>query len=208
MTRKIDLTGKIFGRLAVIKRGNNDKRGQCKWICICECGNIKEITGSVLRGGKSHSCGCIQKEVVSKMMSTHKMSHTLLHQVFGTIKDRCCNSKCKAYSGYGGRGITICNEWRYNFMSFYNWANENGYKKGLSIDRIDNNGNYCPENCRWTTMKEQNNNRRDNIIVNYNGNLIGIIDAAKLSGINLSTLRSRVIKNYSLDKLFIPVISK
>jgi hypothetical protein len=208
MTRVINLIGKTFGRLTVIERGNNDNSGSSKWICKCECGNIKEIVGTVLRDGRSNSCGCLHKESISNMMSTHRLTNTSLYRVFRSMKERCSNPNCESYHYYGGRGINVCNEWRNDFLSFHKWAYENGYKKDLSIDRIDNNGNYCPENCKWSTSKEQANNKRNNILISYEGNLVSITEASRLSGIAHSTLNSRVINKCNPDKLFIPVSHK
>lgn len=208
MTRKIDLTGQIFGRLTVIKRVINDSGGNCRWLCKCECGNIKEIVGTVLRDRRSTSCGCLHKEVVSKTMSTHKLTNTPLYRVYRSMKERCSNPHSEFYPIYGGRGITVCDDWRHYYLSFYNWANENGYRKGLSIERIDNNGNYCPENCKWATMKEQANNKRNNVLITYNNKVMSVTEAARLSGINHSTLNSRVINNCNPDKLFDKVTLK
>ena len=115
-----------------------------------------------VKSGHTKSCGCYRKKVSSELNKTHGLGYTRLYNIWGNIKSRILNSKNKDYTNYGGRGITICEEWKNDFMSFYNWAMENGYEenKGLSIDRIDNEGNYCPENCRWTTQTIQSRNTR------------------------------------------------
>ena len=126
------------------------------------CGTeFKANTQNILRGN-TKSCGCYQKRRTSESIKTHGLRNTRLYRIWGGIKDRTLNPKDKRYNYYGGRGITICEEWKNDFMSFYNWAISNGYEenKGLSIDRIDNDGNYCPENCRWTTQTIQTRNQR------------------------------------------------
>ncbi len=126
------------------------------------CGKEFKTQTSSIKNGSTKSCGCYHKKKIIERNSVHKLSYTKLYRIFATLKDRVLNSKNKHYINYGGRGITICKEWKNDFMSFYNWAMLNGYEenKGISIDRIDNDGNYCPENCRWTTSIVQNRNKR------------------------------------------------
>lgn len=150
-----DLTGRKFGRLTVISIGERAKNGKTQWYCSCEC-NPSEyvlIKSNNLKNG-TESCGCIKIERLSKRNSTHGLADTLLYGVRGEIINRCTNIKCSGYPDYGGRGITIYNEWRDDFLSFYNWAMSNGYKKGLVIDRINNDGNYEPNNCQWILSEE------------------------------------------------------
>ena len=167
MSELIDLTGKKFGKLTVLKRVENNKHGQPQWLCKCDCGNETVVVGQKLRTGQTKSCGCIVYEQKTRL--THGMSGTTLFTRWMNMKSRCNNPKNKRYNRYGGRGIKVCEEWENDFMNFYRWAISNGFEESLSIDRIDNNMGYCPENCRWVNAKRQENNRSKNIKITYNG---------------------------------------
>lgn len=166
---KLNLTGKRFGRLTVVKR-DEYKNKKVYWLCKCDCGNICKVPTGNLRSGNTTSCGCVHKEHTSKLFTTHGKSETKLYNnVWLKIRARCYSITCKEYVYYGGRGITICDEWLNNFQSFYDWSMNNGYKEGLTIDRIDNNKGYEPSNCRWVDMKHQARNRRSNRNYTING---------------------------------------
>ena len=124
------------------------------------CGNKFKTAINLVNTGNTKSCGCYKKRITGELNKTHGLNNTRLYRIWSHIKSRTLNLKYKNYLNYGGRGITICDEWKNDFMSFYNWAMSNGYSDKLSIDRIDNDENYCPENCRWTTKTIQNRNRR------------------------------------------------
>lgn len=151
----IDLTGKRFGHLLVLHRADTNTKWPY-WTCKCDCGNIKDVSGSCLRRGITKSCGCSLGRI------KHGLSYTSLYNVYDGMKARCYNPEHNRYHCYGGRGIKICDEWlgEHGRDNFLTWAINNGYQKGLSIDRIDVNGNYEPDNCRWTTNSVQMFNRQ------------------------------------------------
>lgn len=162
MGKFIDLTGQRFGRLEVIAQADNNEAGLTCWVCKCDCGNTKIICGKSLRKGHSKSCGCWKKELLTevKPAKTHGLYGTRLSRIWRNMKNRCYNPNDPNYKFYGSRGITVCAEWLNDFQAFYDWAISHGYRDDLSIDRIDNDKGYSPDNCRWVTMKVQATNRR------------------------------------------------
>lgn len=198
-----NLKGKKFNKLQVIERVIKENNKQTYWKCICECGNTTIVTSAHLKNGHTKSCGCLQKEVVKNMMTTHNLTHTKLFKVWRGMKDRTLNKNDKHYKNYGNRGIKICNEWLEDFKCFYDWALNNGYKEGLTIDRINVNGNYEPNNCRWITWKEQQNNRTNNHYITYKGETHTMKQWSELLGIKYTTLSMRLNKyNWSVGKAF------
>lgn len=162
MGKLIDLTGQRFGRLVVLGRAEkNTHTGHPMWHCLCDCGEETIVFGGDLRRGHTLSCGCLQINRCSEIHSRHNLCKSRLYRIWGAMKTRCYNPKFQYFKNYGGRGIIICKEWLNDFQAFYKWAMSHGYRDGLSIDRIDNDKGYSPDNCRWVTMKEQRHNRRD-----------------------------------------------
>jgi hypothetical protein len=163
--RKADINhGDRYGRLVIIQEA--PKRGNFRYFeCKCDCGNMKVVAMGALRKGVTKSCGCLMSEAKRmekpcKWTENHEHVGTRLYRIWTDIKKRCLNSKSNAYKWYGGRGITICNDWSNRFLAFREWALQNGYSDNLTIDRVDVNGNYEPANCRWITIQEQQKNRR------------------------------------------------
>jgi hypothetical protein len=131
------------------------------WLCKCDCGNEKIVSRHLLRSGDIQSCGCLRKEIIKKKMTTHNQKFTRLYAIWCGMKQRCYNPHRKEYRLYGGRGIKMDDSWASDFKTFYKWAMANGYNDTLSIERIDVNGNYCPENCKWITLIEQADNKQN-----------------------------------------------
>lgn len=185
-----DLTDKKFGRLVVLQHIH---KGYGVCVCRCDCGKIKEIRADNLISGKTKSCGCLQKEIIREKKKTHNMSDTRIYKIWDGIKKRC-RPNYKLKNRYYHIGIRMCESWRNDFMSFYTWAISNGYKDDLTIDRIDNNGDYCPENCRWITISKQQFNKSNNHKINYNGKEYCVSELAEILGINKQTLFSRIYR--------------
>lgn len=167
MSKLIDLTGKRFGRLIVIRRMDHDKWGHSTWLCQCDCGKEKIIRSDHLLSNKIQSCGCLHNEGNNIRHGHNKKGEvTKEYKAWGGMKQRCTNPSDKAYSDYGGRGITVCKRW----LKFENFLEDMGECPiGLTLDRKNNNKNYCKSNCRWTTPQEQARNTRKNLYVTYNG---------------------------------------
>ena len=209
MGKLIELTGRRFGRLVVIERGQYEKSGSATWVCICDCGNKKTISGADLRKGHTQSCGCLQIERTKNRNFLNGQEPKDLYHVWVSMRQRIYNHKHKSFNDYGGRGITICEEWDKSYIAFRTWAIANGYEKGLTIDRIDNEKGYCPENCRWVSQKTQANNRRNNTVITYLGESKTISEWADVFHIKSGTLTQRIRKGWPIEKaLTMPVKSR
>lgn len=190
MGKFIDLTGQKFGKLTVIKRVENNKLNRVCWLCLCECGNERIVQSISLTKGKCKSCGCDKGQHNRKYP---KGSNKLYKKWLG-IKARCYYKNSPRYKDYAGRGIQVCDKWKNDFMSFYNWAINNGYKENLTIDRIDVNGNYEPDNCRWADTKIQANNKRNNHLITYNNETHTLKQWAEIFNIDYKLLHARIVK--------------
>jgi len=188
--RKQDLIGKKFGKLTVIKEGEN-KGKNTTWICKCDCGEEKTILAYNLTSGKSKSCGCVRGEKLGNLVRTHGFSNTRLYHIYKGIKQRCHNENNPAYMYYGGKGVSICNEWNCDYLKFKEWSLNNNYDEFVSIDRINPDGNYCPENCRWVSMQKQQNNKLNSMFVTIGDDKLTIAEWADKSKTNKQTLYSK-----------------
>jgi hypothetical protein len=156
-----NLVGQKFNKLTVVGYAGLGKHNKHYWICSCECGGSVKLNTSRITGGYTKSCGCLRKESMKINRADperHGLHKHKLYQIYYSMLYRCSNQKVQRWKYYGGKGVSVCDDWRDSFMSFYDWAMSNGYKDGLSIDRIDSNLNYDPANCRWITVSE--NTRR------------------------------------------------
>lgn len=192
----VNMIGQKFGRLTVLDVCNKlDKFSNKMYKCKCDCGNIVEIRGNSLKTGNNKSCGCLRG-------TNHGMSNTALYYIWNGIKERCYNKNYSRYHNHGGRGIKVCDAWLHDFMNFYNWATNNNYQEGLTIDRIDNNGNYEPSNCRWVDKKIQNRNKRNNINFTINGETKCLAEWCEILNLNYSTVRKRLKLGWPVEKAF------
>ena len=198
MSKRIDLTGKRFGKLIVRGFSHTGKYGKAWWVCDCDCG-IKDliVLGESLKQGRTTSCGCYRKEY----MTTHGKTNTRIFRTYTDMVRRCYKPECSNYKNYGARGIKVCEEWlsEYGFEKFYEWAIANGYSDALTIDRIDVNDNYSSENCRWVTPKAQNSNKRNTFYVEYKGEKYPLAELAEMLGLPYRVVRKRALsKTYKL----------
>lgn len=189
--RFLDLTGQQFGRLTVVQfAGKYNGSRNSLWQCVCECGQEAFIPTGRLRDGSSRSCGCLQRELTSQRFRTHDMRNSPTYQGWKSMLQRCCNRSNPAWGRYGGRGIAVCKRWRNSFQSF---AQDMGDRpEGTTLDRINNDGDYEPGNCRWATHSEQARNKRNNSLLTIDGVTRCIPEWADISGIHAKTIWSRV----------------
>lgn len=198
MPAKIEIkAGERFGRLTAIKEVEHGRRDR-KFLCQCDCGNQKIVAFHGLRYGHTKSCGCYRKESLSNAYTTHGESKTRLYGVWTEMKRRCFKEKDKRYKYYGARGITVCDEWL-QYEGFRDWALLNGYKKNLSIERINVDGNYTPANCTWITQAQQTRNMRSNVVLAIGGFAGCLSEVARHFGIKPGTLRSRLRRGVPLE---------
>ncbi|MBU3186544.1 hypothetical protein [Clostridium estertheticum] len=196
---KEDLSGKYFGRWKVLEE--TEKQGEHRaWICECQCSNktVRSVLGINLKSGKTKSCGCLNKEITT----THGKSGDRLYTIYNGMKARCNNKLNRDYHNYGARGIKVYSEWLENFMNFYNWAINNGYQENLTIERIDVNGGYNPDNCTWITIQDQQLNKRKTFEIEYKGVAKTLSDWSRELNLGYKTLEYRYKKGYREEQLF------
>ena len=217
---KIDcsIVGKRFGRLTVIEIAEKPKEIKSRhtfWKCICDCGKNTVVASDKLKNGDTQSCGCLKIEISIKKIEEHGKppikhgkSKTRLYNIYNHMIARCYNPTNKKYRIYGGRGITVCNEWLNDFRAFYDWAMANGYADDLTIDRKNVNGNYEPFNCRWVTQKVQANNKRNNVFVCIGGEKMTMAQAAEKANISENTMWCRVKAGWHDEELLLPLYAR
>lgn len=197
--------GQTFGRATVLADAGRNAHGHQMVRCQCACGNLFETRLSSLKSGNTKSCGCAMRDHLKDLLTKHgdsaqRSQWKKLYHVWSTIKERCTNVNWTYYKDYGGRGISYCAEWE-DWGSFRDWAIQHGYKEGLTIDRIDVDGNYCPENCRWVTLDEQANNRRSNRFASFMGRRMTYAQWSRELGIPYSVFYSAMSSGLTVDRL-------
>ena len=197
MTKTIDLTGQIFGRLTVVKHAGIGPSKQAMWLCDCECGNTVTVRGYDLYKERSRSCGCLRTEVTISRSTKHGGRDKPTYPVWNDMMTRCYNRNSPSYADYGGRGITVCDRWH----DLNNFLEDMGDRpKGLSIERVNNEEGYSPENCVWATTAIQSRNRRNNRKLTYNGETLCVTDWAAKLGIKQVTLSGRLHAGWSVER--------
>ena len=204
----IDLTGQRFGRWTVVARAGADSAGKnSTWLCRCDCGNEKIVSKVSLKNGSSKSCGCynseLEKQRIKVLHDQRRGEYPRIDRLFRIwrkMRNRCLSPQNCSFKDYGGRGIEICSEWD-NFYEFQEWALNSGYEPTLTLDRIDVNGNYSPENCRWVNIKVQERNKRKTIWLTLNGTKKSMADWSDEVGISWKTLHSRYVRGWSDERI-------
>lgn len=200
--RPINEKGNTYGRLRVIGYVSGEESGlpggRSGWKCRCECGNETVSTGSNLRSGRTNSCGCYHKEVVSKAQKTHGMSKTQIYVLWEGMIRRCSNPGHERFASYGGRGISVCERWK-DFKNFFEDMGQNPV--GMTLDRIDNNLGYSPENCRWATHTQQARNKSNNAFLTYQGRTLCHAEWAEELGVSQGILSARVRRGWSDERV-------
>ena len=205
MGKLIDLTGQRFGRLVVISRAEKSSDGHTHWVCRCDCGQDTVVSSANLRSRRQVSCGCLRNEKSFSRIfiynSNHRSSRNKrLYKIWLGMKNRCERKNHSAYPWYGGRGINICDEWK-TYEVFEQWALSSGYLPTLTIDRIDTNEGYTPDNCRWISMREQAYNRRDNHRLTFNGECLTITEWAERLGCTPTCLYYRLNAGWPIEEI-------
>ncbi len=201
--RIVDISGHRYGKLTVLHRhSEKSKSGRIMWFCVCDCGKTCVVQSNNLRSGNTKSCGCEgSRTKIGQKFATHGIpdDHPV-YRAWNEMKKRCYSENHKNYNRWGRRGIRVCDEWLYDFKAFYDWSLENGWEKGLSIDRIDNDGNYEPSNCRWATAREQAINRSSTIWIECGGERLCLIDWSRKTGLCKDTIKQRLKRGWTVEK--------
>ena len=210
MGKLVNLIGQTFGRLTVVERGPNDKHKRAQWWCRCSCDDQQLVLkrGNDLQSNRVQSCGCWRSESTVIRSTSHGETNTRLYQIWHNMKNRCYNQNDPYYECYGGRGITVCDEWKESYENFSSWAICNGYNDTLTIERKNVDGNYCSENCTWATQRTQANNRRNNHYITYNGERHTIAEWEIILKLNTGTIKNRIKLGWDTDKIFNTPIKK
>lgn len=198
MAKALDLSSEKFGRLTAIRRVESPKKGQAAWLCKCQCGNEIVVIASRLRFGNTKSCGCYQKDVVSSMFKKHGAKGTPEYGIWSLMRDRCNNPRNKSYKYYGGRGIKVCVRWN----DFRNFILDMGHRPDEyhSLDRINSDSDYCSENCKWSTKKQQARNRSNTQKLTINGKTKPLAEWAEIYGLPYDVVNKRVWRGWSPEK--------
>jgi hypothetical protein len=194
-----DITGLVFGRLTVIGFLGQDRWSAAIWQCRCRCGTELPLAGKCLKAGETMSCGCFQRECAAASLTVHGMSRTPIYQRWAAMIKRTTDTNYPGFADYGGRGITVCERWRTSFQNFYDDMGAT-FRRDLSLDRIDNDGNYEPANCRWATNSEQARNRRSSRLLTVHGVTRPLIEWAEMTGINADAIRLRLKHGWSMER--------
>lgn len=195
----VNILGQSFGRLVVIAREPNSVREKAKWLCQCACGNQTVARGDHLRTGRTSSCGCLNSEMTTARKTKHGLYGTSEHSIWNSMIQRCVNSRVKSWPRYGGRGIRVCDRWLNNFAAFYADTAPKPSPEH-TLDRIDNDGNYQPGNCRWALDAEQRVNRSDNRLLTFRGEVATLSEWAARVGLKQTTLGRRLKKGWSVER--------
>ena len=187
--------------MTVIKENGRASNGKVLWLCQCDCGVRRTISGDRLRRGETQSCGCFRRENTGGQFQKYAKGQVnpRIYRIWKLIHSRCCNSNNPKFKNYGGRGITVCSKWMDDFMAFQTWALSAGYDDSLTIDRIDVNGPYSPENCRWTNNLIQCNNKTDNVFLELHGERHTVADWSRITGIHVQTIRGRLKRGWPIE---------
>ena len=188
--QRLNLVGQRFGKLIVFEEAGRSDDGHVKWKCRCDCGNVTTVIGSLLVKGATKSCGCLK--------GSHMATGSRLYRIWKGMRRRCNHAKTHGYKYYGGKGIQVCAEWECSFISFQKWAMENGYSDDLTIDRIDGDKNYSPNNCRWATYREQFRNMRRTIKING----ISLYEHCQRNNLSYPAMRKRINNGWSFEEAF------